>query len=135
MANLRANNAAGGARAGSFAYFGPGTGTNPLPTYLAYLNGRTDATNPAAYTGGSSTWTSTTLASRFVPASPSPVDSAGDLDGSGSRRANAARAGLPGNFFVPNPDVDDVNVTDSGAYSDYHALQLEVRRRLSKGCR
>jgi hypothetical protein len=29
--------------------------------------------------------------------------------------------------------VDDVNVTDSGAYSDYHALQLELRRRLSKG--
>ena len=26
-------------RAGSFAYFGPGTGTNPLPIYLAYLNG------------------------------------------------------------------------------------------------
>jgi hypothetical protein len=133
MANLRANNAAGGARAGSFAYFGPGTGTNPLPIYLAYLNGRADATNPAAYTGGSSTWTSTTLASRFVPASPSPVNSAGDLDGSGSRRNNAVRAGLPANFFVPNPDVDDVNVTDSGAYSDYHALQLEVRRRLSKG--
>ena len=31
-----------------------------------------------------------------------------------------------------NPDLDDVNVTDSGAYSDYHALQLELRRRLSK---
>jgi hypothetical protein len=133
MANLQANNAAGGARAGSFAYFGPGTGTNPLPTYLAYLNGRTDATNPAAYTGGSSTWTSTTLAARFVAASPSPVTSAEDLDGNGTRRANAVRAGLPGNFFVPNPDVDDVNVTDSGAYSDYHALQIELRRRLSKG--
>src|SRR6185436_6135807 len=26
-----------------------------------------------------------------------------------------------------------VNVTDSGAFSDYHALQLELRRRLSKG--
>jgi hypothetical protein len=26
-----------------------------------------------------------------------------------------------------------VNVYDSGAFSDYHALQLEVRRRLSKG--
>ena len=29
MTNLAANNAAGGSRAGSFAYFGPGTGTNP----------------------------------------------------------------------------------------------------------
>ena len=26
-----------------------------------------------------------------------------------------------------------MNVTDSGAFSDYHALQLEVRRRLSRG--
>jgi carboxypeptidase family protein/TonB-dependent receptor-like protein len=133
MANLRANNAAGGTRTGSFAYFGPGTGTSPLPTYLAYLNGRTDATNPAAYSGGSSTWTSSTLASRFVAASPSPVTSAGDLDGSSTRRTNAIRAGLPANFFVPNPAVDDVNVTDSGAYSDYHALQIELRRRLSRG--
>ena len=52
MANLRANNLAGGNRSGSFAYFGPGTGTHPLPIYLAYLNGRRDADNPGAYTGG-----------------------------------------------------------------------------------
>ena len=35
MTNLQANNAAGGTRAGSFAYFGPGTGTVPLPIILA----------------------------------------------------------------------------------------------------
>jgi Carboxypeptidase regulatory-like domain/TonB dependent receptor/TonB-dependent Receptor Plug Domain len=133
MANLQANNAAGGSRSGSFAYFGPGSGTHPLPTYLAYLNGRTDATNAAAYTGNTDTWRNTTFASRFVQASPSPISSAGDLDGNGTRRNRARSAGLPANFFVPNPLVDDVNVTDSGAYSDYHALQLELRRRLSKG--
>ncbi|MEX2272255.1 MAG: carboxypeptidase regulatory-like domain-containing protein [Vicinamibacterales bacterium] len=134
MANLQANNASGiSSRSGSFAYFGPGTGTNPLPTYLAYFNGRSDATNPAAYTGGSSTWASSTFASRLVAASPSPITSANDLDGNSTRRANAIRAGLSPTFFVPNPDVDDVNVTDSGAFSDYHALQVELRRRLSKG--
>ena len=133
MANLAANNAAGGNRAGSFAYFGAGTGTNPLPTYLAYLNASRDATNPAAYTGGTNTWTNTTFAARFAPSSPSPVSSADDMDGNATRRANAIAAGIPANYFVPNPDVDDVNVTDSGAYSDYHAFQLEVRRRLSKG--
>ncbi len=52
MANLQANNAAGGARLGSFGYFGEGSGTNPLPIYLATLNGSRDAGNPAAYTGG-----------------------------------------------------------------------------------
>ncbi|MEW5982842.1 MAG: TonB-dependent receptor [Acidobacteriota bacterium] len=133
MANLVANNTAGGTRAGSFAYFGPGTGTSPLPIYLAYLNGRSDFTNPAAYTGGSSTWSSSTLAGRLSPANPAPTTSAGDLDGNTARRANAAALGYPANFFVPNPAANQVNVYDSGAFSDYHALQVELRRRLSKG--
>ncbi|MCR4375328.1 MAG: TonB-dependent receptor, partial [Acidobacteria bacterium] len=132
MANLRANNAAGGSRAGSFAYYGAGTGTAPLPIYLAYLNGRTDATNAAAYTGGSSTWASTTFASRLA-AVPNPGAAASELDTNLTRRTNALKAGLPATFFVPNPRVNNVNVRDSGAFSDYHALQLELRRRLSKG--
>ena len=135
MQNLAANNAAGGTRTGSFAYFGPGTGTNPLPIYLAYLAGRTDATNPAAYTTNvSTTWANSTLAGRFVAPNPNPVAAAAtDLDGNLTRRNLALSVGYPANFFVPNPDVNQVNVTDSGAYSNYHALQLEVRRRLSRG--
>ena len=39
VANLKANNIAGGSRTGSFAYFGAGTGTNPLPIYMVYLLG------------------------------------------------------------------------------------------------
>jgi hypothetical protein len=128
MENLRINNANG--RTGSFAYTGL-PGTHPLPIYLAYFNGRSDAGNTAAYSG--SNWTNTTFAGRLSPASPSPVTAANDLDGNATRRAAAIRAGLPANFFIPNPDVDDVNVTDSGAYSDYHALQIELRRRLSRG--
>ena len=132
MGNLQANNAFGGNRTGSFAYFGPGSGTNPLPIYLAYLNASRDAGNPGAYSG--TNWTNSTFAGRLVGTNPNPVDAAGtDLDGNATRRNNAIAAGLPANFFVPNPDIDDVNVTDSGAFSDYHALQLEVRRRLSKG--
>ncbi len=131
MANLQANNIAGGNRTGSFAYFGPGTGTNPLPIYLAYMNGSRNATSASAYTG--SNWTNTTFAGRMVATNPSPTGSAGDLDGNSGRRANALAAGLPSNLFVPNPHASSVNVTDSGAFSDYHALQLELRRRLSKG--
>jgi len=131
VANLQANNAAGGSRTGSFAYFGPGTGTSPLPTYLAYLNGRTTADNPASYTG--SNWTSTTFTQDMVFVRPEPFNSAADLDGNSTRRANALAAGLPANLFVLNPAVNGVNVTDSGAYSDYHALQVELRRRMSRG--
>jgi hypothetical protein len=132
QANLIANNAAGGNRAGSFAYFGPGSGTNPLPIYLAYFNASRDVNNAAAYSG--TNWTNTTFAGRLVRTNPNPNDSAGtDLDNNSTRRANAIAAGIPANFFVPNPAIDDVNVTDSGAFSDYHALQVELRRRLSKG--
>jgi hypothetical protein len=131
MGNLQSNNAAGGTRAGSFAYFGPGTGTAPLPIYLAYIGGRTDATNAAAYSGA--TWTSTALTGDMVRTNPQPGNSAADLDGDLTRRNSAIAAGLPANFFVVNPQVDGVNVTDSGAFSNYHALQVEVRRRLSRG--
>lgn len=131
MKNLAANNAAGGTRAGSFAYFGPGTGTYALPTYLAYINGRTNATDAAAYTG--SNWTSSTLAQRFVAVNSNPFASASDLDGSATLRANALAAGIPSNFFVLNPAVGSVNITDSGGFSTYHALQIDVRRRLSHG--
>ena len=132
MANLRANNASGvSGRAGSFAYFGAGTGTAPLPIYLAYLNGRTDAANAGAYTGAS--WSNTALTQDIVSTNPNPANSATDLDGDLTRRQNAARAGLPDNFFVVNPHLDEVDVRDSGAFSSYHALQVELRRRLSHG--
>ena len=131
MANLQVNNAAGGARLGSFAYFGAGSGTNPLPTYLAYINGSRDAANTAAYSG--TTWTNTALTQDLVRTNPQPHQSAADLDGDATRRANAATAGLPANFFVVNPHAASVNVTDSGAYSDFNALQIELRRRLSHG--
>ena len=135
MQNLQANNASGiAARNGSFAYFGPGTGTSPLPIYLAYLNGSRDVGNPAAYSGGTNTWANSTIAQRLVAGNPSPnAAAATDLEGVASRRTNAIAAGLPANFFLLNPDVGTVNVQDSGAFSDYHALQVELRRRLSKG--
>lgn len=134
MANLAANNASGAAnRAGSFAFFGPGTGTNPLPIYLAYLNGRTDAGNPAAYGNVSTTWANSTIAGRLAAPNPNPNAAAVDLDGNLTRRNQAQAVGYPANFFVFNPDVASDNVTDSGAFSKYNALQLELRRRLSKG--
>ena len=69
----------------------------------------------------------------MVRHNPSPANSAADLDDDLARRTSAQSAGLPANFFVVNPHADDVTVTDSGAYSDYHALQVELRRRLSRG--
>ena len=103
------------------------------PIYLAYLSGSRDVTNPAAYTGGTQTWTNTGITQDLVQAWPNPYASAADLDGNLTRRNNAAAAGVPANFFVVNPAIGTLNVTDSGAFSDYHALQIDLRRRLSRG--
>ena len=92
-----------------------------------------DFTNPAAYTNAANTWANSTIAGRLVAPNPNPTGAAGDLDGNATRRAQALAAGYPANFFVVNPDVNQVNVTDSGAFSKYNALQLELRRRLSSG--
>jgi hypothetical protein len=142
MANLQANNASGAEnRTGSFAYFGGGTGTRPLPIYLAYLNGRRDFDNPAAYRLGangqtinpSTTYANSAIAGRLAGPNPNPNGAAVDLDYNLPRRTQALAAGYPANFFIVNPDVNFANVTDSGAFSKYNALQLELRRRLSKG--
>lgn len=142
MTNLQAAVAAGCGAAGqpacSFAYRGPGTGTSPLPIYLAYFNGSADAANPAAYSG--TNWSNSTFVGRLAKRNPNPNGVSGlsgsaaqDLDGDAGRRANALRAGLAANFFALNPDVNQVNVRTSRGSSNYDALQLEVRRRLSQG--
>ncbi len=115
----------------SFAYRGPGTGTTPLPIYLAHFNGSADAGNPAAYSGAN--WTNATFVGRLAPHNPNLALAAQDLDNDAARRANAIRAGLPANFFVLNPDVNAVNVRTSQGLSNYDALQIELRRRLANG--
>jgi hypothetical protein len=132
MANLQANRAAG--RGNTFAYTGV-PGTSPLPTYLAYFTGSRNPIDPASYTG--TNWTNATFVGRLARQRPQPYDAANDLDGNAGRRSNALAAGYPANFFVVNPDVstsaDDNNIWTSDAYSSYNALQIELRRRLSRG--
>jgi hypothetical protein len=130
-ANLQANIAAG--KGNTFAYTGA-AGTSPLPIYLAYLtgNGASKAGDPASYTG--TNWTNTTFTGRFALYNPNPGSSAGtDLNGSATFRANAVAAGLPVNFFQANPNASSANVTTNGSFTRYNALQIELRRRLSKG--
>jgi hypothetical protein len=134
QANLQANMSAG--RGATFAFTGA-PGTSPLPIYLAYLNGRTDAANTAAYSGTS--WTSSNFVDPLAGFDPRPFTPAGTnsntgLEGSTTRRANAERAGLPRNFFRANPDLlGGVGVTGNGGYTKFDGLQLELRKRLSHG--
>jgi hypothetical protein len=134
--NLQANMAAG--RGNTFAFTGV-PGTAPLPTLLAFFNGRGGslASNPTSYTG--STWSSQTFLGFLAAQNPNPFgmvtngDDTGMLD-QGSMRSNAVAAGLPANFFVANPDLlGGANLTTNNGKTNYNSLQVELRRRLSHG--
>jgi len=132
QANLHANVAAGLASQG-FRYRGPGTGTVPLPTMFAYFQGAGDPNNPAAYTSANFR-TSNTFLSPLATFNPNPFGFANSLNTNAGFRANAAAAGMPANFFVANPNLlGGADMTRNVGRSDYNALQLELRRRLSGG--
>jgi hypothetical protein len=127
--NLRANVDAG--RGETFRYFGPESNTHPLPIMLAHFNGRpfSDAGNQALYTGNN--WTNTGIVGDLDPYNPDPFQLAEDFND--DFRTNMGTAGLPINFWVLNPNINAAEVTRSAAGSKYHSMQLEVRRRMSRG--
>ena len=131
--NLQANIAAG--RGSNFRYFGSGTGTSPLPIFVAYFSGRTDAGSPGtsgAY--GSSLFANSTFVNELARFDPDPEGMANSLDATEDRRANALSAGLPANFLVTNPDyLGGADFIGNGGYTKYHSAQFELRKRLSHG--
>jgi hypothetical protein len=128
--NLQANIAAG--RGSNFRYAGPGTGTSPLPIFLAYFAGRTDVNNVAAYS--SSSFASNTFLTDLAMFNPDPHGLANALDSTSGRRANALDAGLPSNFLVANPNyLGGADIVGNGGYTKYNSVQFELRKRLSAG--
>ncbi|MCR4375484.1 MAG: TonB-dependent receptor [Acidobacteria bacterium] len=128
-ANLAANIAAG--KGNTFAYTGV-AGTSPLPIHQAYLSGRSgaDVTNPARYTA--SQYRNSAFYSRFSVFEPEVADAAEALDTT-AFRANALAAGLPVNFWAMNPAAGGARVVVDREGTRYNSLQVELRRRLSKG--
>ena len=133
VANLAAAAAGDTRRANSFAYFGPGTGTSPLPIYLANFNGlaASQAGNAALYTGAN--WTSAARLEELAQYKPDPGAAVNALYANATFRTNLEAAGLPRNFFVLNPDVNNASITNNGGFTKYDALQISVRRLLSQG--
>src|SRR5690606_31078156 len=65
---------------------------------------------------------------------PNPFDFAQDLYGNATQRARALQAGLAENFWLANPDLlGGADLTTNNGATNYHALQIELRRRLSHG--
>jgi hypothetical protein len=154
-ANIAANRCQTGVTAANcqynFAYFGPGTGTNPLPITLAYFNGLAATLNAGALgqsgsvTGAaallatnyaSANFRSTTFTSSLNVVGPNAITWAANLEGDVTRRANALTAGLPANFMFVNPtNIAGAFILDNTQNSWYDSGVIEVRRRLSAGLR
>lgn len=142
QANLQANIAAG--RGNTFAYMGAGTGTSPLPIFLAHFNAQAaaNAANAALYTG--TNWTSATNLAFLAARNPNPWGFASlgtnGLIGNTTFRNNAVAAGLPRTFFVANPDLlgsgttaGAANYTTNSGGTRAHSMQFEYRKRFSNG--
>ena len=133
MANLQSNIAAG--RGNNFKYYGTGTNTSPLPITLAYFNGYASslASDPTKYT--SSNFTSSTFVNTLAKTNPNPGTYGNNLTNDATRRQNALTAGLPKNFFYINPAVQTGGawLMSNGGFSMYDSMQVELRRRMSRG--
>jgi len=136
QANLQANIAAGVGN--TFAYTGA-PGTAPLPIFLAYFNAQPsgNAGNTAMYSG--TNWTNASFLGFLAAKNPNPfgfasVSTTTGLQGNATFRNNALAAGVPANFFIANPEtLNGANVVKNYFRTRYNALQLELRRRYSKG--
>src|SRR5258708_3359540 len=131
---------AGGARTGSFAFFGPNSGTSPLPVILGWFNGLSSnqANDPSKYSSG--LFRNATFVNTLNPALPSALGFANAILANPALfLANGNPAGIPANYFVVNPGISSNAigggsfVVDNSNRSYYDAFVIELRRRLSHG--
>lgn len=138
LANIAANRCQPGVTAtgcsANFAYFGPGTGTSPLPTTFAYFRGAGDPANQALYT--SAFYRNGTFTGTLATTNARPITFAGLLNNPlNGLTGNAAAAGLPANLFVVNPQmaISGSFLVNNDGKTWYDAMTVELRRRMSKG--
>lgn len=133
----------------TFAYFGPGTGTSPLPIMLGYIRGLpvsdpTNAANPANYNQASATQTAfnslfanSTLTNTMNPLGAGALTLAGVFGGTANEatfNGNRIAAGIPYNFFYVNPGKrGGAFIFDNSGNSQFDGMTLELRRRFSAG--
>jgi hypothetical protein len=125
-----------------FRYRGAGTGTSPLPILLSHFRnasaGALNPADPAQYT--SSFFAFSTFVNALNPLAPNIYGIANNLasrtlyaNPSFPFRPNMLSNNLASNFWVVNPNANGAFIIDNGTQTWYDSLQLELRRRLSKG--
>ena len=118
-----------------FAYRGPGTGNRAAADHVRVFPGCWRSERRRGVHVRRTSGRTTTLPDAAGDVQPEPVQLR-EQPVQATRRSGRTRrnAGLPANFFVANPDlIGGVDLTTNVGRSDYHALQLELRRRLSQG--
>jgi hypothetical protein len=105
---------------GSFAYAQGAAGTVPLPIFSSLFAGLPNNQG----------WTNTGFINNLTNNNVGAL--AGVLAFSPTYRTNLF-ANLTPNFFVANPNAAFARVVTNSSFSSYNSLQMEVRRRLSRG--
>jgi hypothetical protein len=137
--NLAINQAAG---VNSFQNRGL-AGQVPLPIFEAMFGAR--GSQPALSAGSS--WTSTTFINRLTLGNIGALANSlfggntptyycrlvGNNFGPCADRGYNAPGPYPINFWVPNPYTAESTITNDNSWANYHALQIDVRRRTSGG--
>jgi hypothetical protein len=123
--NAQTNLALNGGASFADAAHGGAAGTVSLPILSKF------------FTGFSNTSTSAWASSGFISnLQNNNVGSfANTLAFSNTYKANrqSAAIGIPANFFVANPNAAFAVLLDNNSFSNYHSLQVELRRRFSHG--
>jgi hypothetical protein len=106
--------------------FAPGgAGTVPLPIFSALFAG----------VANNSGFGSTTFINQLTNNNVGAL--AFTLANATTYRANRAKLTFNGqpapNFFLANPNASFARALTNGGYSNYHSLQVEIRRRMTKG--
>ncbi len=141
----------------NFRYFGPGTGTSPLPIFLAHISGvpRANAGNCTAGAGAGSCqalyantlFANATLLGFLNPLNPQSggggsaalgyFGMAGLFAGTANESlfaANKVASGIPSNFWLVNPGKrGGAFLIDNSGQTWYDAVTFEFRRRMSRG--
>lgn len=132
QANLQANIAQG--RGAHFRYAGPGTGTSPLPIMLAFLTGQPASAAGAAANYSNANFANATLVNALALNAPGWGTFTSNFINTAGFRNNGLAAGLPANFFLVNPGkLGGAWSIENNGRTSYDSLQVELRRRLSKG--
>ncbi len=132
QANLQANIAAG--RGANFRYAGANTGTAPLPLMLAFLTGLPAAQAGTVANYSNANFANATLVNALAANAPAVGTFTSNFINTAGFRNNGIAAGLPANFFVVNPGkLGGAFSIENNGRTWYDSLQVEVRRRMSKG--